>query len=456
MPPVACAAVAGRSRRRPRPRPCFGAARGCVAERRRWPIRSVLERRLRRRRRPRGWPRTGTEQGEQGDGRGRAEARGRAVGDGPRRGASRRERGGRPTRSVAVLVEGASAAAIAASRARRDRRAAPRRSASRTVPELLDPGLERRVGRDAGRLLGRGGAVEVGGGELVEVVAGRSWSWSGVRRLRLDAAGRRAWFPGLEQPGELGPAAGDARADGARAGSRGRRRSRRSRGRRGRGARPGPGTPRAARRGRRRWPAGRGGPRCRSTVSAAALIVPGTEVVGETRDRRAACGAGARRGRRWWRPGRPRWRRPTRPSKRGCPGRWRSAPPGWRRARRPRCRPAGGRPRGSGRGGGAAARRGRRASPCWAAPTSAWSSASGAMHVRLLMRPAASGHARPRRSSTGVAAAAVAPVGDPDQHGAALGRHRGRRSTVPASMPSIGRDRSAPALAGCRGRSPAT
>ena len=114
-------------------------------------------------------------------------------------------------------------------------------------------------------------------------------------------------------------------------------------------------------------------------VQAQILVVPVTEVVGETRRPGAACAAGARRGRRWWPPGRPRWRR--RPARRsgGCPGRWRSGPPGWRRGRRPRCRPAGGTRRGSGRGGGGAARRGRRASPCWAALTSAWSSASGAM-----------------------------------------------------------------------------
>ena len=62
------------------------------------------------------------------------------------------------------------------------------------LSERLDPGLERRVGRDAGRLLGRRGAVEVGGGELVEEGVGHR---SGPGSLRsVGRRGSGAWFPG--------------------------------------------------------------------------------------------------------------------------------------------------------------------------------------------------------------------------------------------------------------------
>ena len=134
-----------------------------------------------------------------------------------------------------------------------DRGAGPRRSASTRAQE-------RRVGRDPRRLLGRGGAVEVGGGELVE--AGRDRSWSGFqdRRRWLDVRAPSAWFPGSSSGGQQGPAPGDAGADRARRDAEHARRSRRSRGRRGRGARRRRGTPRAARPGRRRWPGGRGAP----------------------------------------------------------------------------------------------------------------------------------------------------------------------------------------------------
>ena len=269
-------ASARRPRRRPRPR----RRRRSMADPRR------VERRLRRSSPSARRPRTGTSRASSGDGRGRAERRRSAVGDGPRRGASDRRRRRRAPSARSRRPRRRRPARRRWPASRRDGiggRHLAQRGADRA--ELLDPGLERGVGRDAGRLLGGGGAVEVGGGELVEVVRVGHGRGRGFVALRLDGRAVGPGSPGSSSCGAAAPGRGRCGSGRCRAGCRGSRRSRRSRGRRGRGARPGPGTPRAARRGRRRWPAGRGGRRSRRSPVRADLA--------RRRGRRAARATGA-------------------------------------------------------------------------------------------------------------------------------------------------------------------
>ena len=265
-------------------------------------------------------PRTGTKRASSGDGRGRAEDPQRGRRRAPARAEDRR--GGEVGRALGRrrLGEGLQRRGDAGlarhgiggrylARARRGPAGAPRPGPGATGRPRCGPPPRASWRRRGGRRRARRGR-------------GRSSFGSGFVALgRTSGVG--GLVPGIEQLRQLRATAGDARADGARAGCRGSRRSRRSRSRTGRGARRGPGTPRRPGRGRHRWPSGRGAPRCRSPCAG-----PGP---GGRRDRcrrgdrrpGAACAAGARPGRRWSPPDRPRWRRPTARRTAGCPWRWR-------------------------------------------------------------------------------------------------------------------------------------
>ena len=206
-----------------------------------------------------------------------------------------------------------------------------RRHLAHGVPhraQLLHAGPERGVGLDAGGLLRGGGAVEVGGGELVEVVAGRSWRGGGSSAV-VGRPAAPGWFPGAEPAGELGPPAGDAGPHRARRDAEGvgdlrvveiaevpeHDRGAELLGQLGERVVDGQAVREDVDRRRPRWRRPR-----RGRGRRAARAPP------------AACDAAARRGTRSSPPGTPRWR--TRPARRSarCRGRWRSGPPGWRRA----------------------------------------------------------------------------------------------------------------------------
>ena len=298
-----------RLRSRPRPR----------RERRRWPIRSP-------RTTPAGHHRPRGVRGRAPRGRAAAMAAAAprtrsAVDDGPRRGARTGGAGSAAERSVGVAsAKASSAAAMPASRAtgsagrylaraRRGPAGAPRPGPGATGRPRCGPPPRASWRRRGGRRRARRGR-------------GRSSFGSGFVALgRTTGVG--GLVPGIEQLRQLRATAGDARADGPGRDAEDHARSRRSRSRTGPGARRGPGTPRRPDRGRHRWPSGRGAPRCRSPCARPDPGGPRDRCRRGDRRPDAACGAGARPGRRWSPPDRPRWRTPTVRRTDGCPWRWR-------------------------------------------------------------------------------------------------------------------------------------
>ena len=146
-----------------------------------------------------------------------------AVGDGPRRAA--RPRGastGAPappgSRRVVEGGQGGGDGRLAATGVGGGR---PRATAARTCRSSSTRAWSGGVGGDPRGLLGGGGAVEVGGGELVEGGVGHGRGPGSLRSV-----GRRAsagLVPGLEQPARAGRARGRSASGRCRAGCRGSR-----------------------------------------------------------------------------------------------------------------------------------------------------------------------------------------------------------------------------------------